>query len=122
MADSIDNGIDQEINQGWYRWPGYAIWLARPIYRKATTLCRIQLGLLDAEALKGVSIERLWRTEIDELTTVLQRISRPHLRRKEAQDLDPSDLTQCALYIAELLQCLFQYEAEAAQAAQRSQR
>ena len=122
MADSIDNGIDQGMNQEGHRWPGYPIWLAKPIHRKATTLYRIDLGLLDAEALKGVSIERLFRTEIDELTTVLRRISRPRLRRKEAQELDPSDLTQCALYIAELLRCLFQYEAEAAQGPQQSQR
>ncbi|UCV02311.1 phage tail assembly protein [Dechloromonas denitrificans] len=76
------------------------ITLEVPIQRGDNKVASITLHKPNAGALRGVSIRAILDMEADTITKVVPRISDPKLTEQEAAQLDPVDLMQSGIALA----------------------
>lgn len=77
--------------------------LETPIERGDQKITTLQLRKPGSGELRGLSLTQLLAMNVDELIRLVPRISMPPLTEVEAEQLDPADLTACALEVADFL-------------------
>lgn len=77
--------------------------LDAPIQRGETTITEITLRKPNSGALRGVTLLDLAQMDVLALRKVLPRISEPTLTDHEIGQMDPADLTACAVVVASFL-------------------
>ncbi|QTS88866.1 phage tail assembly protein [Ectopseudomonas khazarica] len=73
------------------------------IQRGETTITEITLRKPNSGALRGVTLLDLAQMDVLALRKVLPRISEPTLTDHEIGQMDPADLTACAVVVASFL-------------------
>lgn len=77
--------------------------LDTPIKRGKTEISEIKVRKPNSGELRGLSLIRLGYLEVDDLSTLLPRVSNPPLTKQEIEELDPSDLMALGLKVASFL-------------------
>jgi len=77
--------------------------LETPIKRGDKEITEIEVRKPKAGELRGVSLSALMTMEVNEITKLMPRITRPILTPEEIQMMDPVDLTQIAIEVSYFL-------------------
>lgn len=82
---------------------GYPVELDTPLRRHRLEFSTLYLRTPSPRDLKGLALRDLIDMDVNALSKLLPRISRPVLKRKEIAAMHPGDLAQCGFFVAEIL-------------------
>lgn len=71
-----------------------AVPLQTPIARKSGDIAELTLRKPAAGELRGLSLVDLMKMDVNELTTLLPRITQPSITAEDVRQLDPADLVE----------------------------
>jgi hypothetical protein len=77
--------------------------LETPIERGTTKITEVQVRKPKSGELRGTQLVNLLHMDIASLETILPRITTPALTKQEAANLDPADMTQFGMEVADFL-------------------
>ena len=77
--------------------------LDQPIDHGGQAFVTVDLRKPTAGELRGLSLADLLRMEVAALETVIPRISSPVLTKQDVGKMDPADLMQCGVAVADFL-------------------
>jgi hypothetical protein len=75
----------------------------QPITQGDNVFVAVDLRKPTAGELRGLSLADLLRMEVAALETVIPRIATPTLTKQDVAKMDPADLMQCAVAVADFL-------------------